>query len=69
MTGSRLYSLIRSCRKFVIHTVVYFEYIALNPFQSQVKVCFKNQDPQITGDESTNAENMKLSGRKKPIST
>jgi len=40
MTGSRLYSLIRFCRKFVIHTVVYFEYIALNPFHSHVKVFF-----------------------------
>jgi len=69
MTGSRLHSLIRFCRKFVIHTVVYFEYIALNPFHSHVKVFFKNQDPQFTGDESTIAEYTKLSGRTKPIST
>jgi hypothetical protein len=44
MTGSLLYTLIRSCRRFVIHTVVYFEYISLNPFQGHVEVFFKNLD-------------------------
>jgi hypothetical protein len=67
MTGARLYSLILSCRKFVIHTVVYFEYIALNAFQSHVEVRCKTQASQVIEDEYSGAENTKLSEKQNPF--
>jgi hypothetical protein len=46
MTGACLFSPIRSCRKFVIHTSVYFEYVALNPRYSRVEICFEKHKPR-----------------------